>query len=521
MKWLPLLILPCLVQAQSFTLVTATIVDKAEPPLRPFWAGLPDVNGDGCLDAFIGNHMDSSPSALFMQARSNGRCRGTFTQVTSPTQPTPTAPRITSRYQFVNLNNNASGLPCITGTDIDGGSAALYCPQPGALQGDAVIPFAPKTIGCAGTRMMCMPADIDRDGGIEFITHSRVAPNNSGDVKRIGSTTVLYPANNAIYAELLIAMDINNDGFPEIVSPGMGGYWEFKDGLVWVGNRFVGSRPGASTSANHCAPADFDSDGDMDLYCGIGAYNTPAPNVFTSYLWRNDGGTFTNVTAESGIAGLQNTYYFTTYANTVAGDLDNNGFPDLIFAGEGMSHTTAKTRVVLLMNDGMKFTVVRRDFGAFTGAATSSAKAWVNVGDFSNDGKLDIIKTQGHLGTAVDGKYQWEGLGLWQNTTENGNHWITVKATTITQDGLHVGVMVRDTLTGEIVTSGQSGVFTTGYANLRPHLGVGPRNEVNLEVRYPDGRTFKFDRLPTDRHVTIDQEGRFTIRGADRALVEE
>lgn len=73
---------------------------------------------------------------------------------------------------------------------------------------------------------------------------------------------------------------------------------------------------------------DYDSDGDADLYLANDKGLQPA---FMNHLFRNDGGTFTDVTVESG-----------TEANVdcmgiAYGDIDHNGHPDLFVTG-GKGH---------------------------------------------------------------------------------------------------------------------------------------------------------------------------------------
>ena len=85
------------------------------------------------------------------------------------------------------------------------------------------------------------------------------------------------------------------------------------------------------TMGGGVAMFDFNNDGRPDLYFVNGARQPGLEKTDASFhnaLYRNNGdGTFTNVTAESGLAG-------SGYSQGVAaGDYDNDGFTDLFVAG--------------------------------------------------------------------------------------------------------------------------------------------------------------------------------------------
>jgi tetratricopeptide (TPR) repeat protein len=112
---------------------------------------------------------------------------------------------------------------------------------------------------------------------------------------------------------------------------------------------------------------DFDSDGDLDLLAAGGRK-----------LYRNDGGKFADVSAQSGIAA--------DFGNAVAGDFDNDGRPDIFIAS-----TVAPT---LYRNEGggrfKDVTAAAR----IPRAALSGVAAFV---DYDHDGDLDIFSAGGAL----------------------------------------------------------------------------------------------------------------------------
>jgi len=127
---------------------------------------------------------------------------------------------------------------------------------------------------------------------------------------------------------------------------------------------------------------DYDNDGFEDLYFINGAAIPGLAKTDASYwnrLYRNNrDGTFTDVTAEAGVAGEG-------YSMAVAvGDYDNDGWDDLFVAGVN--------RNVLFHNNGDgTFTDVTRKAGL---AGAGPGKVWsISAGwfDFDRDGRLDLF----------------------------------------------------------------------------------------------------------------------------------
>ncbi|HVR30405.1 MAG TPA: CRTAC1 family protein [Thermoanaerobaculia bacterium] len=120
--------------------------------------------------------------------------------------------------------------------------------------------------------------------------------------------------------------------------------------------------------------ADYDGDGDLDLY--VGAEATGA-NPFPSQLFRNRGdGTFTDVARAAGVENLR-------YTKAVAwGDYDDDGYPDLFVSNFGDNR--------LYRNDGDgTFTDVAPELGLAKTRAPESFPAWFF--DYDNDGDLDLF----------------------------------------------------------------------------------------------------------------------------------
>jgi len=140
------------------------------------------------------------------------------------------------------------------------------------------------------------------------------------------------------------------------------------------------------TSKSCVRAVDFDNDGDLDLFIGGRCLPGKYPLPVSSFIYRNDSKNgklkFTDVTA-SVAKNLQN---IGMVCDALWTDFDNDGWTDLIIAGEWMPVTFFKN------NHGKLQNVTSQ-----TGISTQSG--WWNsivAGDFDNDGDIDYIV--GNLG---------------------------------------------------------------------------------------------------------------------------
>jgi Na+-translocating ferredoxin:NAD+ oxidoreductase RnfD subunit len=90
----------------------------------------------------------------------------------------------------------------------------------------------------------------------------------------------------------------------------------------------VSARVGADlpVRGNGCVAADFDLDGHTDLYVTTAGYNV-ATDGYDALLWNEGDGTFTEGAREAGIND------FGWHAGAAVGDLNDDGWPDLVVAG--------------------------------------------------------------------------------------------------------------------------------------------------------------------------------------------
>ncbi len=186
-----------------------------------------------------------------------------------------------------------------------------------------------------------------------------------------------------------------------------------------------GSKMGAGTNF-----LDIDGDGNLDLYVsnyvecistgeqgttrgGHPAYLGPAASIYRNTpdtLYRNNGdGTFTDVSKESGISDHRG-----AGMGTICGDIDNDGDTDIVTANDMSGN-------FLFINDGRgHFEEMGLMAGlAFDDNGQSQGSMGTELGDYDNDGRLDLYVTayQDQLGPL----YRNLGDGLFEDvTTQTG-----------------------------------------------------------------------------------------------------
>ena len=229
--------------------------------------------------------------------------------------------------------------------------------------------------------------DFDNDGFIDLVVSSwdpRVSVrfyHNDGNGRFTDRSTAANLTGIAGGLNMVQA-DYNNDGATDILV--LRGAWlgvqgqHLKSLLRNNGNGTFTDVTLAAGLGNARFPsqagawADYDNDGDLDLYIGnesSGAINAP------SQLFRNNGdGTFTDVAAAAGVTNNR-------YAKAATwGDIDNDRWPDLY-----VSNRFERNRLYHNNGDGT-FTDIAERVGV--GGPTESFPAW--FWDVDNDGALDL-----------------------------------------------------------------------------------------------------------------------------------
>jgi enediyne biosynthesis protein E4 len=251
--------------------------------------------------------------------------------------------------------------------------------------------------------------DIDNDGLPDiFFSGNMVSSRlylNKGHM-RFDDITTQSGVTTKRWATGATMVDINNDGYLDIYVSVSGPQWSKsadRANLLFINNRNhtfteAAAKFGiADTSfTTHAAFLDYDKDGCLDLFLlnnspkdfARGVSSNPlglrgeTPGSYNE-LFRNacsDGkpGTFFNVSREAGI--LRDPGYG---LGVVVSDLNDDGWPDIYVSNDGTPND------VLYVNNGN---------GTFTNKAaswlkhSSNAGMGVDVADFNNDGKSDVLQ---------------------------------------------------------------------------------------------------------------------------------
>ena len=154
--------------------------------------------------------------------------------------------------------------------------------------------------------------------------------------------------------------------------------------------RFTGAGedvlPDLRESGSSVAAADYDRDGDLDLFVGTRSVPGQYPLSATSRLLKNDGGKFTDVTSQM----LPDPLKVGMVNSGVWSDYDGDGWLDLIVATDWGPMT------VFQNNAGQRFVNRTADLGL------DSHTGWwhgIAPADLDNDGDIDYVVTNNGLNT--------------------------------------------------------------------------------------------------------------------------
>lgn len=249
--------------------------------------------------------------------------------------------------------------------------------------------------------------DFDRDGDLDLVTAGtfedvRYYRNDFEDLGRFTDRTEEIGLGGLLQPFFLSAADYDDDGRVDLlVSRPFARFVLLHNELDGESGRFRDVtaesgllRPGDETRlATTWAPAwgDVDRDGDLDLFLSQWGVRFPSSSAYLSaprmrsrlYLndprndERNGGGRFRDVTSEYGLDGVVRGAFF---VGAAFGDLDDDGYPELMLSG------WVRGDSVLLRNvDGRRF----EDSGLIDSERPGFMTAFVDV---DHDGRLDLFR---------------------------------------------------------------------------------------------------------------------------------
>ena len=296
----------------------------------------------------------------------------------------------------------------------------------------------------------------------------------------------------------------------------------------------VWKTPGRPQPARGITAADYDEDGDLDVYASN--YRL-APN----FLLQNDGkGGFTDVAARCGVAGDGGLGAWGHTIGSAWGDLDSDGRLDL-FVGNFSHKPAYQDRPKFYRNLGASSECRFEDKSQGAGLAWQESFASPALGDYDNDGLLDLLfstvyprdhcvlyRNEGNwkfadatARTGISGRLTYQaawadfdndgdldlltGGRLFRNALR-GRRWLKLRLVgdgrSVNRDA--VGARVRIRL-GETTPTRQVESATGEFNQNDPalHFGLGDQaGPVTAEIHWPGGATQKLKARP-DRTVTV------------------
>jgi hypothetical protein len=367
-----------------------------------------------------------------------------------------------------------------------------------------------------------LPNDLDNavnGGGVTL--WKNVTPPGSHDIRFVEVTAQAGLAKHTGWTLDVGHGDLNNDGWQDLYLADDYGtdrlFFNNRDGTFRdVTQSALG---GLDTKKGmNVDIADFDRDGWLDVY---------VTNITDEYmkecnmLWHNNGdGTFTDLAKETGTC---NTLWGW---GAKFGDFDNDGWLDL-FVADGLRSASKENYIPVLVEmivkPGIDFTDVGnwphigsmswsgyqkkklfrnlgtlafKEMAAGAGVDNDRDGRGVALGDFDNDGKLDIYETNADQ----------ESL-LYRNVSPGNLHWIELKLIGTKSNRDAVGA--RATLKlgdATLIREVNGGNGYAGQSSKRLHFGLGAAARIDsLEIRWPSGLVEKLATasIPLDRITTI------------------
>lgn len=361
------LLVPVLARSQTFTDVTTAA--HISNPLRGPGLAWGDYDGDGFLDLYVTAWTLVGGAPLNILWHNNGN--GTFTNVASAdTVKVAGFNNFSSSAAWADYNNDGT-LDLYVTNFLREEQDFLYRNLGGGKF--FLDPLRPSPNIFKGNPLWAAWGDYNLDGNLDLYIARFNGPNlllrNNGN-GTFSNVTATAGVGDVRDSDRACWVDYNNDGLPDlyVVNHNQENQLFRNKGDGTFENVTATAGIGGAGIGKHCAWADYDNDGDLDLF---------VTNIGANILYRNNGnGTFTRVSIPAG--GSAWVHWFAGWA-----DYNLDGKPDLFIASGAES--AAGERSTLFANNGGTFTDVTAS--PLNATSSSSASAW---GDYDNDGKPDL-----------------------------------------------------------------------------------------------------------------------------------
>ena len=461
-----------------------------------------DFNKDGLYDLFAVGIRD--PHTLY---RNNGD--GTFTDHTDPS----------------GLEDPRGGWAALAADYDNDGDPDLYVTRNGwaGREGNSLYlndgsgkfldVAAQIGVDCPADSFTAAYADYDKDGFLDLYVANGVS-------LRQGSPNVLYRnLGNGRFQDVSLAArvanpgssvgttwgDYNGDGYPDLYVTNYGG-----DNALYR-NRGDGTFEDVTIASGTAGPRysfitfffDYNNDQRLDLF--IASWTQDFAEVIQSRgesgdldperrlaLLRNNGdGTFTDVTAEAGLArnsGAMSAGYF---------DLDNDGYLDILVGNGGPTMDRYEPDVGFHNQADGTFLEISRS----AGLANIGKTHGIAGHDFDRDGYIDVY-------TAVGGQEigDRQANGFFRNQGGK-NHWLTIRLVGTESNRDAVGAKVTVWTKGQLRF--QEVAIGTGFGctnSLPLEFGLGAYTEANrVEIVWPAGGKQTLLDVSADQFIVVTE----------------
>ncbi len=484
-------------QTPAFTNVTSTTLADATGHSRGVAWG--DYDGDGDLDIYVTN-WTGGPNRLH---QNNGD--GTFTWINGTILDDSSFGGIAT---WVDMDNDGDLDLFVTNS----GANRMYRNEGGGSFSEILI----AAIQDGGLTRSAAWADVDLNGFVDlyFSVAGIAGPAPTGKVNKLFLTlgpTVFFPyAPDTLELPLQIGRgvawaDYDLDGDMDLYVANGGPPASYNEGDIDHSNALFRNN-GDGTFSNITPPelehdndsrsatwVDYDNDGDFDLF-------VTTVSTSNNMLFRNTGDGFVATNhPELGAGGRTR--------DASWGDHNNDGYIDVYLS------RVDDNRLLQNVNGGFAFINVTS--GQLGNAANGRGVAWA---DFDDDGDLDLFNATTSANT------------LFRNDTETTNHWLKVRLEGVSSNRSAVGARIKVT-TGDMtqmrqVTAGE------GYMSCPPleqHFGLGQAEIVDrIEIIWPSSSIVQiFEDVPADQVLivveaaqgTADINGDGLVNGADLATL--
>ena len=258
----------------------------------------------------------------------------------------------------------------------------------------AVQPLLPNRLSRQGPGQAW--ADVDGDGDFDLFAGGSAGsagrlvfnegPDTNGMPRFAMKSTAPFDGDAKAEDMGVLFLDADSDGDDDLYVVS-GGVEAGDDSLLYQDRIYLndgkggftkapaGTLPAEQDSGSCVCAADFDHDGDLDLFVGGRVIPGKYPTSPGSRLLRNDGGKFNDITSAAA-PGLTQASLITA---ALWADLDNDSWPELALASEWGT-------VRVFHNSKGNLTPLPAGTEAFTGWWNSLAAA-----DLDGDGKLDLM----------------------------------------------------------------------------------------------------------------------------------